>query len=172
LGASPFFDFEERTVGEGVLMKNKFLMALLMLPGLLTVNLYAAENDAPGCKSHPLIPGMQGYYISGCSSDNAVADFDVQKGKATEAVHVEGKSTAILYKPQPDLKSKPAEAGLKADFGQVITKQGGALVGATPGQKWPVYKLAKDGKEYWIVLLVDGGAYFTGSYGVRVIEKK
>ncbi len=153
-------------------MKNAFLIVLWMLSGLLAVNLYAAEKDAPGCKNHPLVPGMQGYYISGCSSDDAVADFDVLKGKATETVHVEGKSTAILCKPQPDLKSKPTEAGLKADFEKAITKQGGALVGATPGQKWPVYKLAKDGKEYWIVLLVDGGKYFTGSYGVRVIEKK
>jgi len=151
---------------------NKLLFVVLMVfPGLVPVNLHAAQQDAAGCKSHPLAPAMPGYFISACSSDDGVADFEVLKGKFTETVHVEGKSAAILYSPQPDLKSKPTEAGLKADFDKVITKQGGTLVSATPGQKWPVYKLTKDGKEFWIVLMVDGGQYFTGSYAVRVIEQ-
>ena len=54
----------------------------------------------------------------------------------------------------------------------MMKKQGGALAATSPGQKWPVYKVAANGKEYWIVLMVNSGEYFTGSYTVRVIEKK
>jgi hypothetical protein len=47
----------------------------------------------------------------------------------------------------------------------------GTLFGITYGQKWLVYTIAKDGKKFWIVLLVNSGQYFTGSYACRIIEK-
>jgi hypothetical protein len=50
-------------------------------------------------------------------------------------------------------------------------KQGGALLGETLGQKWPVCKMSKDGKEFWIVLLITSGEYYTGTYTFRIIEK-
>lgn len=153
-------------------MRRAFLIVAAMLVCLTSANLTAAEKDAPNCKDHPLVPRLQGYYIVGCNSADAAADFDIPKGKESETIHIEGPSTAVLYDLQPDLKiKKPTYEGLKASFGDLIIKQGGRLAGTTLGQKWPVYKLTKDDKEYWIVLLVDPGEYFTGSYGVRIIEK-
>ncbi len=138
---------------------------------LLSANLYAAQTDAAGCKDHPLIPRMQGYYITGCSDALANFDADILKGEKAETVHIEGKSRALLYSPQPDLKSKPGESQFRRDFEDAVKKQGGGLVGVTPGQKWPIYKINKDNKEYWVVLMVDTGQYFTGSYAYRIIEK-
>ena len=152
-------------------MKNLLLVAFSLLFCVFLLTLPAAEKDAPGCKDSQFAPRLPGYYIMGCSSDNAVADFDLLKEAGT--IHIEGKSTAILYAHQPDLKvKKPTEAWLKAEFENMMKKQGGALAATSPGQKWPVYKQTANGKEYWIVLMVDGGEYFTGSYAVRVIEKK
>ncbi len=152
-------------------MKKILVFAFSLLFCVFLLTLPAAEKDAPGCKDSPLAPRLPGYYIMGCSSGDAVADFDLLKDAGT--IHVEGKSTAVLYAHQPDLKVKePTEAWLKTEFENMMKKQGGALAATSPGQKWPVYKLASDGKEYWIVLMVDSGEYFTGSYAVRIIEKK
>ncbi len=151
-------------------MKKITVIAVMMLFGLVSLNLYAAEKDETGCKDHPLIPRISGYYIIGCSSDPASFDMDLAKGTATETIHLEGKSTALLYSPQPDLKSKPGEAQVRIDFENSVKKQGGALVGTTIGQKWPIYKIVKDGTEYWIVLMIDSDEYFTGSYAYRIIK--
>jgi len=29
---------------------------------------------------------------------------------------------------------------------------------------------AKEGKKYWVILMLDSGKYFTGSYALRIIE--
>lgn len=149
-------------------MKNLAVTLVALLSCLIALAFLAAEKDADGCKNHPLIPRLEGFYIAGCDGHDGNADFDGPKGP----IHVEGKSTAIVFMPQPDAKQKPAEAKLKAEFESAMVKLGAVRFGATPGQKWPVYKLAKEGKEYWVVLMVDSGEYFTGSYAVRVIEKK
>ena len=145
------------------------VMALLFV--LLSANLYAAQTDAAGCKDHPLIPRMQDYYINACSSATANFDADVLDGKKTETVHIEGNSTAFSYSPQAGTKSKVGELQVRRDFENGVKKQGGKLLGETIGQKWPIYKIVKDGKEYWIVLLINSGKYFSGSYAVRIVEK-
>ena len=152
-------------------MKTVAVLGLTLFALVACVAVAGAEKDAAGCKDHPLVPRLEGFYIAGCSQAEADADFDLPGGNGTGTVHVEGPSTALLYAPQPSAP-KPAEAKLKADFEGAMKKQGATLAGISPGQKWPAYRLLKDGKEFWIVLLVDGGEYFTGSYAVRVIERR
>jgi len=152
-------------------MKSVAVLSLTLLSLVASLAVAGAEKDAAGCKDHPLVPRFEGFYIAGCSSAAANADFDLPGGDGTDTVHVEGPSTALMYKPQPDAPQKPTEAKLKADFENAMKKQGATLAGITSGQNWPAYKLLRDGKEFWIVLLVNGGEYFTGSYTVRVIEK-
>jgi hypothetical protein len=151
-------------------MKKVSVIVMMMLFVLLSGGLSAAEKDAAGCKDHPLIPRIKDYYIAGCSKGAATFDADMADGK-NETVHVEGNSTALMYSPQPELKSKPSELQLRSDFENAVKKQGGALAATTPGQKWSVYKVVKDGKEFWIVLMVNSGEYFTGSYAYRIVEK-
>lgn len=152
-------------------MRKMSLLALSMLLCLLPFSLYAAEQDAAGCQDHPLVPRMPDYYIAGCNQVPAGADLDIIKGETTESVHFEGKSTVLLYMPQPDAPTKPTEAKLRSDFENAVKKMNGTLFGLTYGQKWPVYTITKDGKEFWIVLLIDSGEYFKGSYACRIIEK-
>ena len=153
-------------------MKKVSAVVMMLLFGLLSANLYAAEKDAAGCKDHPLISRIQGYYIRICSND--VGKFDISMegpGDRIEAVSVQGKSSALLYNPQPELKAKPSEAKLRSDFENTVKKQGGKVLGVTVGQQWPVYKMDKDGKESWVVLMITSGEYYDGSYGYRIIEK-
>jgi hypothetical protein len=66
----------------------------------------------------------------------------------------------------------PTEAQLRGDFENAIKKQGGAQVGTIIGQEWSINKIVKDGKEYWVVLMIYSGQYFTGSYAYRIVEKQ
>ena len=150
--------------------KVSVILMMILLLVLLFGGLSAAEKDAAGCKDHPLIPRIKDYYIAGCSKGAATFDADMANGKS-ETVHIEGSSTALMYSPQPELKSKPSELQLRSNFENAVKNQGGTLVATTPGQKWPVYKIVKDGKEFWIVLMVNSGKYFTGSYAYRIVEK-
>jgi OOP family OmpA-OmpF porin len=146
-------------------------IVMTMLFGLLSASLYAAQKDAAGCKDHPLIPRMTGYYIDGCNDSPAEFDMDIIKGETTETVHIVGKSMALSYSPQPELKAKPGELQLRSDFENAVKKQGGTMISKTPGQQWPVYKIVKDGKEYLVVFMITSGEYYDGSYAYRIIEK-
>lgn len=150
-------------------MKNATAMVVMIVCGLLSVSLDAAAQDAAGCQDHPLIPRAAGYVILGCSADDAMADVEIVTGETTETIHVEGKSTALLYRVDPALET--TEAQVRDHFTSVIGALGGSLLGVTFGQEWPVYAMAADGKEYWVVLMIKSGEYFTGSYTYRIIEK-
>lgn len=152
-------------------MRKTTVMVVMMVSGMLSAPLHAAGQDAAGCQDHPLVPRVPGYSILGCSADDAMADLDVVSGDVTESVHFEGPSVALLYRHAPDLGTTPSEAQVRDHFQSVLEAQGGSLLGVTYGQEWPVYTLANDGKEYWVVLMIKSGEYFTGSYTCRVIEK-
>ncbi|MBN1522987.1 MAG: hypothetical protein JW904_00780 [Spirochaetales bacterium] len=151
--------------------KKIFTIVIAALFGMMAANLPAAEEDATGYKDHPLIPRMPGYYILEGSEAAAVFDVDIVKGETIETLHIEGKSMALLFRPQPELETKPGEARLRGDFEKAIITQGGTLIGVTSGQKWSVYHIVKDGKEFWVVLMINSGEYFTGSYSYRIVWK-
>ena len=144
---------------------------MMLLSVLLCTTLFAAEKDADGCMDPPLIPRMTGYFIAGCSDHPANSDTEIVKDGISETIHIEGKSTALLYRPQPELTVKPSESQLRSEFENAVKKQGGSFLGETFGQNWPVYHIVKDGKEFWVILLVNSGEYFTGAYTCRIVEK-
>lgn len=152
-------------------MRKLLVIVMLVLFCLLPISFYAAAKDAAGCKDHPLIPKMPEYYIAGCNDISAMADIDIIKGEITETVHFEGKSSVFSYMLQPDAKTKPSETQLRNDFENAIKKMNGTLFGITYGQKWPVYTIIKDSRKFWIILLIDSGKYYNGSYACRIIEK-
>lgn len=151
-------------------MKNIFTIIIFLLCSLSSISTNTAAQDAKGCKEHPLIPRMPNYYISDCNDVPALSDLDIIRGDTTELVHFEGKSSVFMYMPQTDAKTKLSETDLLTNFRSAIEKMDGVFFGVTYGQKWPVYTLEKDGKKYWIILLVNSGEYFTGSYACRIIE--
>jgi OmpA-OmpF porin, OOP family len=158
-------------------MVNAFNYALstrvivIMMISLLPATLYGVESDAKGCKDHSLMPRMEGYYIAECNEVPAMAELDIIRDDKTESVHFEGKSSVFSYMPQPDLKPVPCEDAVCGFIGDTVKKAGGAYFGKTYGQEWPVYTVTKDGKEYWVVLLITSGQYYNGSYACRIIEK-
>ncbi len=150
-------------------MKKVFAVMLFCL---LSATAHAEKKDADGCKDHPFFPETRDYYIFMCTEDPETGvDIDIMNGTTTARVHAEGTSRAVMHNPQPGLKSKPSEARLRADFENAVKQQGGKLLGVTFGQKWPLYKIDKNGKEFWVLLMVKSGEYYDGSYTYRIIEK-
>ena len=151
-------------------MKKISVMVMTLLFCLVTAGLCTAEEDAQNCKDHPLVYRMPGYFIAAGNEIPAKADLDIVRGGETETVHLEGKSTALSFMPGSDLKTKPSEAELRTQFENYVLKMNGTRLGVTYGQQWPVYTVTREGKKYWIVLMINPGQYFTGSYACRVIE--
>ena len=142
---------------------SKIVMTMLLL--LLAANLYAAQNDDPKCKDHPLFTRMPGSYIYNCDHKQFDGrDFFMGKGKT---IHVEGELWRLTYYPFNDLKTKPSELQIRRNFENAIQKQGGTLVGTATNNK-NIFKLVKDGKEIWVELWAE----FTGKYGFTVIQKE
>lgn len=144
--------------------RSAFLMSLLCC--LLSFELHAAEKDAPECKDHPLLPRMSGYFILGCAGGDANFDMEAPPGKPAATTHVEGKSTAILYSPQPELKAKPNRQQIIGNFEKGIKQHGGTLVGMV--NTTPVYKLASGGREVLVIVMADNEG---GGHAYRIIEK-
>ena len=142
---------------------SKIVMTMLLL--LLAANLYAAQNDDPKCKDHPLFTRMPGSYIYNCDHKQFDGrDFVMGKGKT---IHVEGELWRLTYYPYNDLKTKPSELQIRRNFENAIQKQGGTLVGTATNNK-NIFKLVKDGKEIWVELWAE----FTGKYGFTIIQKE
>ena len=71
-------------------MKFNYLIFFTFIGFLLTVNFAYSQEDAKGCKDHPLFTRMPGYYLGRCEEK----EFDAHKfyDPATkEEVTVEGR---------------------------------------------------------------------------------
>lgn len=147
-------------------MKKLSAFLLSSLFCLLSFDVHAAEKDAPDCKDHPLLPRMPGFYILGCAGGDANFDMEAAPGKPAETTHVEGKSTAILYSAQPELKARPSRQQILGNFEKGIRQYGGTLIGMVNAT--PVYKVADGGREVWVIVMADNEG---GGHAYRIIEK-
>ncbi|MBI5005759.1 MAG: hypothetical protein HZB95_01415 [Nitrosomonadales bacterium] len=147
-------------------MKKHSALLMSSLFCLLSSNLHAAVQDAPGCKDHPLLPRMPGSYIALCAESEASFDMAKSTGKTAESVHIEGRSKVLVYSAQPELKTKPDRKQIIASFEKAIRPHGGALAGMS--NDIPVYKLVDGGKEILVAVLADPVG---GGYAYRIIEK-
>ena len=108
-----------------------------------------AQQDAKGCKDHPLFTRMPGTYIKDCKSTEFEGrkwpDPDTQ-GK-TE-VQVEGKYYFIQYYNQKEFEGKRSDLQVSRNYQNAMKKIGGKVYA-----RWDegpnTMKLLKDGKEIW-----------------------
>jgi OOP family OmpA-OmpF porin len=152
--------------------------------------LHAQENDADGCKDHPLFNRLPNHYISTCQS----LDFDSQdfplgsldeNMQPKDVMTVEGSKTIIDYNLQQD--GSKANSGLQAmrNFQNAVKAAGGTVVaefGAAGSPKnlcdavWgcadhaTTLKLNKNGKEIWVLVLPQGDN--DGRYTLRISERE
>ena len=152
----------------------------------------AAQQDASGCKDHPLFNRMPNHYIASCdTSQFEMRRFPVSQPKGEpKLVEVEGKFTALAYRPV-DESTKASPLQIQRNFQNAIKSAGGTVEGSFP--EWckleldasfklgngctdmgTTLKVAKDGKEAWV--FVNGtSSSLTGyrdGYTLFIIERE
>ena len=134
-----------------------------LLAGLLLCLTPAFAQDAEGCKDHPFLNRMPGFYIVRCTNqDFGSHGFIAGKGKE---VTVEGRYTELVYGIQEGAQ-QPSRLQIQRNFENAIMQIGGTVVGRD--DDGGVYlKVVKDGKESWIHV----NAYITSQYFLYIVEK-
>jgi OmpA-OmpF porin, OOP family len=109
------------------------LFAALCSPALL------GQDDAEGCKDHPLFNRLPGFYLSSCEK----SQFDLKRfpvspvdpngqGAKPKNVDVEGASYFYSYKMNDDA-TKPSPLQTMRNFQNATRKAGGTVVAEYPG---------------------------------------
>ena len=151
-----------------------------------------AQEDAEGCKDHPLFTRFPNMYLAGCES----SQFDLRKfpvglpGKADQtlkSIDVEGPVTWLSYNLK-DGATPPSGLQIMRNFENAAKKAGGTIEGQYPGWCKATYdgegmprmgngctsfaltlKFARGGQETWVFLQA---AEREGNYLMTVSERE
>jgi outer membrane protein OmpA-like peptidoglycan-associated protein len=140
------------------------VFGVVMLTVVLMGSSVFAQQDATGCKDHPFLTRMEGFYIKGCQKK----DFDQHEfyDPATkQQVKVEGRKYYADYDRKKDARdtskiqiSRNYENAIKAIGGQAYETSYNTYL-----------KFIKDGKETWVDVRINLGG---GWYNITIIEKE
>jgi OmpA-OmpF porin, OOP family len=153
-----------------------------------------AQDDAEGCKDHPLLTRMPNTYIYECKS----VQFDLRgfpvgppitqdNNGLTKIVDVEGPAWFISYRQKDSVTTPPSGLQILRNFENATRKAGGTIEGSYPGwckagydgEKMPFMgngcmsyalsaKFVKGGKETFLFMQANND----GSYQVTVSERE
>jgi OOP family OmpA-OmpF porin len=137
-----------------------------LLAGMLCFTIPSAavaqQKDATGCQDHALLTRMPTFWIRSCPQSEFDAFVFVTGQGKTE--RIEGKTTKLSYYPQATATSKPSAIQVLRNYENAVKALGGTVVATTPILE--TFKVAKDGKEFWIQVSTGTGAYF-----VTIVER-
>ncbi len=123
-----------------------------------------AQQDAKGCKDHPSLTRMEGFYISGCQQK----DFDQHEfyDPATkQSVKVEGRMYYADYARKKDTR-ETSQIQISRNYENAVKAIGGQAYSTT----YNTYlKFAKDGREIWADVRIN---LYGAWYNITIIEKE
>jgi outer membrane protein OmpA-like peptidoglycan-associated protein len=141
-----------------------FLLGLLLMGGIAF-----AQQDAKGCKDHPLFSRMQGYRIVVCRD----AEFDAEDfiDPATkQKVTIEGRKFHTEYMTNKPFEGKYSRLQVSRNYTNAITRIGGTFYEINPRDPSETsMKLIKDDKEIWAKLRFNFGANYLY---LTIVEKQ
>jgi OOP family OmpA-OmpF porin len=128
----------------------------------------AQEVDAEGCKDHPLLSRMKGFYITSCESNFDAVDIYTAEGTT---VTVEGQKTVIGYALNEGAPS-PSYLQIRRNYGNAMKSLGGTLL--YEEGRYASFKLVKNGKEVWVAVegFNEGGDYTLTILEVEAMEQE
>jgi outer membrane protein OmpA-like peptidoglycan-associated protein len=137
----------------GIIMKNVGQILFGVLIGsFLTASPAFAQEDAPGCKDHPLFSRMPGYRIAVCRN----ADFDAEDfldPTTKQKVTIEGRKFHTEYATVKEYEFKYSRLQVSRNYVNAIKKIGGTAYENNPKDPSETsMKITKDGKEIWAKL--------------------
>jgi OOP family OmpA-OmpF porin len=137
--------------------------ALAMSAALTSGAPQAKEQDAAGCKDHPLFTRMQNMRLVTCKMVD-FDKFDFKTGKGA-SVPVEGKRFDIKYQMHAGGVA-PSPLAIIRNHQQAIGAIGGTV--SYEDQRYTIVKLTKDGKEVWAQVDTAWGR----GYLLTIVEKQ
>jgi outer membrane protein OmpA-like peptidoglycan-associated protein len=144
------------------------LLFCLVLGFIMMGSIVFAQQDAKGCKDHPLFTRMPNTYIYECK----FTEFDAREWPDPDTqgktkVTVEGKYWFIRYYNQKEYEGKRSDLQVSRNYSNAMKKIGGSVYeGGASGYTY--MKLLKDGKEIWAYV----SSYRGDKIDVEIIEKE
>jgi len=143
------------------------LLFCLVLGFIMMGSIVFAQQDAKGCKDHPLFTRMPNTYIYECKFTEFDArewpDPDTQ-GKTN--VKVEGKYWFVQYYSQKGFEDKRSDLQVSRNYSNAMKKIGGSVYEAYDTKTY--MKLLKGGKEIWAYV----ASYRGENIRIEIIEKE
>jgi OOP family OmpA-OmpF porin len=127
-----------------------------------------AQQDAKGCKDHPMFTRMENFHIDQCKEEKFDSvDFRDEKGKG---IKVEGKVFKIDYAINKGF-TPPSGLQVIRNYENAIMKIGGVKVHEEGSYEiW--LKLDKGGKTFWVYIDSWHGGGKGETYGLTIVEKE
>lgn len=152
-----------------------FLRAIArVLPAaaLLAAATAFAQSDIAGSRDHPLFSRMSGFFIEEyTAADFGEHAFPVGKPDGDiDHVTIEGRKTQIGYRIKEGARP-PSSLQIARNFINASAPAGGKVLFDTkdPGNRIVTIRLAKDGREIWVV--IETGGDEAESYLLTIVEK-
>lgn len=144
-------------------MKRTFWLSTLFF--FFTVNIIAQE-DAEGCKDHPLFSRMPNFYLYECSENYAALDLHI--GPEKVQTH-EGNRTHIDYRFNEG--KNPSWLQVTRNYENAITKLGGKKIYSN--DEYASYQLSRNEKDIYVQLQYALGDNLNViQYALDVLEKR
>ncbi len=130
-------------------------MASLFLSILFSTSTLA-QQDAEGCKDHPLFTRLSNFYIEACQENFNAVDFQIGANGKVKAV--EGNVMTLTYTFNAESgKKMPSPLQIIRNYDSALTSKGGKKLyqGADDvggGPMSAVFSLAAGGSEYWVTV--------------------
>jgi OOP family OmpA-OmpF porin len=146
-------------------MQRVFAVVFCVVLVVVLIGSFAfAQQDAKGCKDHPSLTRMEGFYIKGC----AKKDFDQHEfyDPATkQKVKVEGRKYYADYERKKDAR-ETSNVQISRNYENAVK----AIGGQAYSDSYNTYlKFAKDGKEIWADVRIN---LYGQWYNITIIEKE
>jgi OOP family OmpA-OmpF porin len=136
---------------------------LLLALVLASPAIVGAEDDAEGCKDHPMLSRMPGFYITECERNHDEVEFNVGEDKTQ---NVEGEKTRISYSVKEGA-SVPSYFQLRKNYENAVKSLGGTILHTA--DDYLAGKVVHGGQEVWVQLQAYNSATV---YDLTIVEKK
>lgn len=144
--------------------------ARLILVASLLAPAFASAKDADGCKDHPLLSRVPGYFIASCETPEfGESMFQTEAGEST----ISGKLTRLEYRRDPSQKAQSATF-IGKNVIAALQKIGAKKRFENPGAGNATLVLAKGEAEVWVSVagyFGEGTPDATDAYIVTIVER-
>jgi outer membrane protein OmpA-like peptidoglycan-associated protein len=152
-------------------MKKLITVAVILAFSLIMMVGFAfAQQDAKGCKDHPLFTRVPGFYIGSCEKKDFNAH-DFLDPVTKKKVSIEGRWYYYTYYVKKEFSGQKSMLQISRNFTNAIEKIGGiSLMDSPNGRDNTWMKVVKDQKETWVSIEQDnwGG----NTYYLYLVEKE